>query len=310
VSSTQSEDAALLRCTGLSVERDKRTIVHDVSLELRAGEVVALLGPNGAGKSTLLDCLAGALPAAHGSVTRSGRITVALQSADMAHRSVLKNVELALAWWGVPRPERHGRAARALTELQVEHLAKRSAAELSGGERRRVHLARALAVQPDILLLDEPFAGLDGESRARLLEDSTRFLRAPERATLVVVHDRAEAWAIADRLLVLIAGELVAEGRPRELLATPPSPAVARFLGYDGELRDGDRLLLTRPAQVTIDPHGPLPALVTRTVSQEDTVRVELTLENGVVYTSCPWPAPAIGDEVRVSVTGSAAFPS
>jgi ABC-type sulfate/molybdate transport systems ATPase subunit len=300
---------ALLECTNLSVARGNRTIVDDISLELQPGEVVALLGPNGAGKSTLLDCLAGALPPASGTITRNGRLTVALQSADMMHRSALKNVELALAWWGVAPADRRDRALSALASLRVEHLAARPAVSLSGGERRRVHLARVLAVEPDILLLDEPFAGLDGESKERLLTDSTSFLRAPGRATLVVVHDRAEAWALADRLLVLIDGKLVATGTPRNVLAEPPTPVVARFLGYDGELLDGERTLLTRPAQIQLDPSGPLRARVTRTIPQEDTARLELTLDNGVVFTTCPWPAPAVGDEVAFRLTGSAAFP-
>ena len=153
---------ALLRCDHLSVARDKRVIVHDASLELRAGEVVALLGPNGAGKSTLLDCLAGALPAHAGTITRNGRLAIALQSGDMAYRTALKNIELALGWWGVQRSQRRERATNALRALGVGHLADRQAPELSGGERRRVHLARALALEPEILLLDEPFAGLDG----------------------------------------------------------------------------------------------------------------------------------------------------
>jgi ABC-type sulfate/molybdate transport systems ATPase subunit len=300
---------ALLQSANLSVARGNRTIVHDISLELQPGEVVALLGPNGAGKSTLLDCLAGALPPASGTITRNGRLTVALQSADMVHRSALKNVELALAWWGVAPGDRRARALSALASLRVDHLADRPAVSLSGGERRRVHLARVLAVEPDILLLDEPFAGLDGESKERLLTDSTSFLRAPGRATLVVVHDRAEAWALADRLLVLIDGKLVATGTPRDVLAEPPTPEAARFLGYDGELLDGDRTLLTRPAQIQLDPSGPLRARVSRTIPQEDTARLELTLDNGVVFTTCPWPAPAVGDEVAIRLTGSAAFP-
>ena len=117
---------------------------------------------------------------------------------------------LALAWWGVPRGERQARAVEALRALGAAHLADRPALSLSGGERRRVHLARAIAVGADVLLLDEPFAGLDFEVRASLLEDALSALRSPTRATMVVVHDRAEAWALADRLLILIDGELVA----------------------------------------------------------------------------------------------------
>ena len=251
----------------------------DVSAELRAGEIVALLGPNGAGKSTLLDALAGALPSVQGRIERHGRVAIALQSPDLARRTVFQNVTLALAWWGVPRAERAERAREALRAIGADHLSRRRAATLSGGERRRVHLARTIAVRPDVLMLDEPFAGLDAEVRANLLEDALSALRSTTRATLVVVHDRAEAWALADRLLILLDGRLVASGSPRELLERPPSVAVARFLGFDGRLEDGDELVLTRPPHVALDPGGPLEARVTRAVPLEDGVRLELELD-------------------------------
>jgi ABC-type multidrug transport system ATPase subunit len=299
----------LLRCEGLSVRRGAREVVSEVTAELRRGEVVALLGPNGAGKSTLLDALTGALPAARGTVHRHGRVAIALQSADLARRSVLANLTLALAWWGVPRPERPERARAALATMGAEHLAGRPAASLSGGERRRVHIARTLAVAPDVLLLDEPFAGLDAEARAALLQDAVSALRSAQRATLVVVHDRAEAWALADRLLVLVDGRLVASGTPRELLEQPPSAAVARFLGFDGRLRDGDEVLLTRPAHVRLDPDGALTARVARAVPLEDGVRLELELDGGRLYAVSDVPAPRPGDTVQVAVHGGVRFP-
>jgi ABC-type sulfate/molybdate transport systems ATPase subunit len=193
--------------------------------------------------------------------------------------------------------------------IGAEHLAQRPAGALSGGERRRVHLARTIAVRPDVLLLDEPFAGLDAEVRATLLEDAVSAVRSAARATLVVVHDRAEAWALADRLLILIDGELVASGPPRELLERPPSPVVARFLGYDGSLLEGDQTTLTRPAHVLLDANGPLRATVTRAVPLEDGVRLELELDNGKLYTVAPLPAPGIGEMVRLHLSGGARFP-
>ncbi len=158
--------------------RHASTVLHDVDLELRAGELVALLGPNGAGKSTLLDALSGALAPAAGSVERHGRVAVALQSAEMARRSVLANLTVALGWWGVPRAQRAPRAREALEAIGAEHLAQRPATALSGGERRRVHLAGCWRSEPDVLLLDEPFAGLDPEVRAALLQDAERALRS------------------------------------------------------------------------------------------------------------------------------------
>jgi ABC-type sulfate/molybdate transport systems ATPase subunit len=283
--------------------------VRDVSVELRRGELVAVLGPNGAGKSTLLDALGGVLAPVKGRVERHGRVAIALQSPDLARRSVLANVVVALAWWGVPRRERSDRAREALRAMGAEHLSGRAAGTLSGGERRRVHIARALAVRPDILMLDEPFAGLDAEARAHLLEDAVSALRSDTRATLVVVHDRAEAWALADRLLVLIDGELVASGPPRDLLEHPPSAVVARFLGYDGSLEEAGGTLLTRPAHVTLDPAGPLWARVTRAVALEDGVRLELELERGRLYAVAPHPGPRRGDTIRVRVDGGARFP-
>jgi len=301
--------SVLLRCEHLSVQRGKRTVVSDVTAELRAGEIVALLGPNGAGKSTLLDALAGALPPTGGRIERNGRIGIALQAPDLARRTVLANVTLALAWWGVPRGERADRARAALRAIGAEHLARRPAATLSGGERRRVHLARAIAVSPDVLMLDEPFAGLDAEVRANLLEDALSALRSRTRATLVVVHDRAEAWALADRLLILIDGRLVASGTPRELLEHPPSVAVARFLGFDGSLERDGELLMTRPPHVAIDPAGLLNARVTRAVPLEDGVRLELELHGGRLYCVSPLPAPRPGDTVRVRIDGGVRFP-
>ncbi len=305
----RSGNPVALRCEELSVHRGKREVVRGVSAELRVGELVGLLGPNGAGKSTLLDALGGVLAPSKGRIERHGRVTIALQSPDLARRSVLTNVTLALAWWGVPRAERSGRALEALRTMGAEHLAQRLAGTLSGGERRRVHIARALAVRPDILMLDEPFAGLDAEARATLLEDAVSALRSPTRATLVVVHDRAEAWALADWLLIMIDGEVVAAGTPRGLLEDPPSPLVARFLGFDGTFEEGGQTLLTRPPHVTLEPDGPLRARVTRAVALEDGVRLELELEHGRLYTVSPIPAPRVGDTVRIRIDGGARFP-
>jgi hypothetical protein len=144
--------------------------------------------------------------------------------------------------------------------------------------------------------------------RADLLTDAAEVLRTPGRATLVVVHDRAEAWALADRLLILIGGELHASGPPRELLEAPPTPVVARFLGFDGELADGDQVLLTRPAHVLVG-DGDLDARVTRIVPLEDGLRLELTLDGGRLYAVAPIPGPALGEQVPVRVTGGVRYP-
>ena len=302
--------SVLLRCEHLTVRRGRREVLSDIGLELRAGELVALLGPNGAGKSTLLDALAGSLPVADGRIERHGRIAVALQSGDLAQRTALANVTAALRWWGAPREERAALAGAALSLMGAGHLADRQADSLSGGERRRVHLARAVAVRPDILMLDEPFSGVDAETRSALLEDSLSAIRSAARATLVVVHDRVEAWAMADRLLILLDGRLVASGAPDDLLERPPTSAVARFLGFDGMLEEpGDGILMTRPPHIVIDPDGPLEARVARAIPVEDGVRLALVLDGGTVYAVAGRPAPEPGESVRVRLVGGARFP-
>ncbi|KQW46913.1 hypothetical protein ASC77_17080 [Nocardioides sp. Root1257] len=296
---------------GVSIKRGRRTVVHDLDLDLRAGEVVALLGPNGAGKSTILEAVGGIIEPSAGTVTRHGRVATVLQSPGLASRSVRANVDLAQSWWGVPRGERRARTDAALAQLGAEHLARRQAAALSGGERRRVHLARGLAVRPDLLLLDEPFAGLDPETHAALVQDTSTALRDAARAVLVVLHQRADAWALADRVLVLLDGRILADGAPDDLLREPPSAEVARFLGYDGELvePDGTRVL-TRAAWVHLDEAGDLEATVTRELRMEDGVRVDLATARGTLRTFHRGTRIGTGDRVRVRLEHAVRFPS
>ncbi|MBE7190706.1 ABC transporter ATP-binding protein, partial [Jatrophihabitans endophyticus] len=148
--------APVLVCDDVTVRRGRREILHGIGLHVEPGESVAVLGPNGAGKSTLLAALDGRLPVSSGRVERRGRVAGVLQSPALANRTALANVELALAWWRVPRAARRHRARDALELMNAGHLAQAPAVTLSGGERRRIHLARAVAVSPDLMLLDEP----------------------------------------------------------------------------------------------------------------------------------------------------------
>jgi ABC-type sulfate/molybdate transport systems ATPase subunit len=305
-----AEPEVLLRTTALDVRRGSRGVLRDVNLDLAPGEVLAVLGPNGAGKSTLLETIGNVLSPAAGHIERNGRVATAMQSPDLAQRTARANVELALAWWGVPRRDRRSRALAALTAMRAEHLADRLAAAMSGGERRRVHLARAIAIQPDILLLDEPFAGLDPASRGALLDDTASAIRAHARAVVLVVHDRAEAWALADRLVVLIDGRIAAQGAPRDVLDRPPTAEVARFLGFNGELKTGEEILLTRPSHVQLDPTGEVSATITRLIPLEDGARVELSTESGHLFAVVGSPGPSVGDTVRLRITGGVRFPA
>jgi len=157
---------------------------------------VALLGPNGAGKTTLVGLLAGLAEPSRGRIERAGRVATALQAPAIARRTALANVEAGLGWWGVPRRERRERALRALAALGMDGRSAQAARTLSGGEKRRVHLARVLATEPDALLLDEPFAGLDAPARAELLHDAAAVLRDPRRTTLLVLVQTFGGWEL------------------------------------------------------------------------------------------------------------------
>jgi ABC-type sulfate/molybdate transport systems ATPase subunit len=303
----------LLACRSVHARHGDTEVLRGVDLEIRQGEVAVLIGPNGAGKSTLIAVAAGLLPVTSGAVERDGRVAAAMQKPALARRTALANVELAISWWEgrnrSGRDDRRTRARNALAAVNAAQLAGRDAATLSGGEARRVHLARVLAVEPDILLLDEPFAGLDPSTRADLLYDTASAIRSDRRATLVVVHDRAEAWALADRVLVMTDGRIGAQGSPRDVFEHPPTEAVAEFVGFTGSLNQGDTVVRLRPSDVVLDPQGPISAHVLRRVPLEDGVRLELSTPGGRLIAVADEPAPEVGVTTRLRLTGGIRFP-
>ena len=233
----------LVRIQDLLVRRGGRDALEVPVLDIEAGEVLALVGPNGAGKSTLLLTLAGLLQAERGEITFGDRrleewnaleyrrrLSFVFQDPLLLDLSVAQNVALGLSFRGVQKEHAEAMVGRWLRMLGIESLAKRKAAQLSGGEAQRVSLARALVLEPELLLMDEPFAALDAPTRARLLDDVSPLLEQDHRTTVMVTHDLQEAARLADRVGVIIGGRLRQVGSAQEVKACPADGDVESFV--------------------------------------------------------------------------------
>jgi ABC-type Fe3+/spermidine/putrescine transport system ATPase subunit len=207
-------------------------------LALQRGEVLAILGPNGAGKTTLLRALAGLVAPSEGSIdVRAPRgVALVFQHPLLLAGSVAWNAEVPLWGRGIARRERSERARVALARFGIGALAERDAATLSGGEARRLALARAFIVGPDLLLLDEPFDDLDAPGREVLVQDLASAIRETGIAVAIVTHDLRQALLLADRIAVLSAGALAQVGTRDEVLRRPASAEVAALVGMSNWL--------------------------------------------------------------------------
>ncbi|MCX6394876.1 MAG: ABC transporter ATP-binding protein [Propionibacteriales bacterium] len=307
--------------------------VDAVDLDLPPGSVTAVLGPSGCGKSTLLRAIAG--------LERSDRGVIAYGGADLAgtpvhrrgfalmfqdgqlfpHADVAANIGYPLRLRRRRRAEVRARVGELLDLVGLDGYAARMPATLSGGERQRVALARALAVEPRLLLLDEPFSALDRGMRERLAAEVADILRRAGTTSLVVTHDHEEAFAVADRIAVMRAGELVQVGGLAEVWAAPVDASAAELLGYDtvvagegaallGRLVGGDTgeadwdAVALRRSALVLDGSGPLAGVVRAARATPDLVRLELDVDglgrvSGVADLG---QVVAVGQHVRLGV--------
>lgn len=283
--------SAKVAVRAVQVRRGKRLVLDVPALDVPAGQVLAVLGPNGAGKSTLVQTLALLERPAAGDVLFDGvairgqvlayrrRVAMVFQEPLLLAGSVRHNVTLGLRLRGVGRKERARRADAWLARLGIAHLAHRRAHQLSGGEAQRASLARALALEPEVLLLDEPFAALDAPTRQALLLDFARLIRQTRLTTVFVTHDRDEALHLADRVAVLIGGRLRQEGTVEEVFFRPADPEVAAFVGVEtvahGHVRasgEGVSTVQTGTAAVIVATELPLGAEVCVCIRPEDVI--------------------------------------
>jgi sulfate/thiosulfate transport system ATP-binding protein len=282
----------MITATGITKRFGEFEALRGVSLEIPSGSLTALLGPSGSGKSTLLRVIAGLEVPDSGSVVIDGRDATALAPqqrgigfvfqhyAAFKHMTVRENVAFGLRVRKRSKAEIAARVNELLGIVGLAGYADRHPGQLSGGQRQRMALARALAVEPSVLLLDEPFGALDAKVRAELRAWLRRLHDEVHVTTVLVTHDQEEAMDVADRIAVLNDGDIEQAGAPRELYERPATPFVMGFLGPVTRLGAD----LVRPHDVAISLHaedGALQAQVVRVVHLGFEVRVELALDDG-----------------------------
>jgi len=265
------------------------SVLRDVSIDVTSGSLTALLGPSGGGKSTLLRVIAGLEKPDTGSVVISGVDATRLAPqrrnvgfvfqhyAAFKHMTVFDNVAFGLQVRKKRKPEIRSRVTELLELVHLEAFAKRYPAQLSGGQRQRMALARALAVEPEVLLLDEPFGALDAQVRKELRAWLRRLHDEVHVTTVFVTHDQDEAIEVADTIVVLADGEVRQAGPPAEVYDQPANPFVMRFLGPVTNI--GDRLVRPHDLELSSDPRpGSVEATVTKVLRLGFEARIEMLL--------------------------------
>jgi sulfate/thiosulfate transport system ATP-binding protein len=268
------------------------TALDDVSVEIPSGSLTALLGPSGSGKSTLLRVIAGLERLDAGRVEIDGRDATGLPPqrrgvgfvfqhyAAFKHMTVRENVAFGLKVARRPKAEIRARVEQLLELVQLPGLADRYPAQLSGGQRQRMALARSLAVQPSVLLLDEPFGALDARVRQELRAWLRRLHDEVHVTTVFVTHDQEEAMEVADRIVVMNAGHIEQVGGPRDLYEHPANAFVMGFVGPVTRL--GELFVRPHDIQVRRQPNGTTAeAMVERLVHLGFEVRADLVLGDG-----------------------------
>ena len=297
-----------------------RNVVDQVSFEVADGELVVIVGPSGCGKSTLLRAIAGLDPIADGRVALDGSDVTALppekrriglvfqDHALFPHRRVEQNIAFGLTH--LDRAARARRVDELLELVRLPGVGKRYPHELSGGEQQRIALARALAPDPAVVLLDEPFASLDPSLRDDVRTDVIEALRLRNAAAVLVTHDREEALALGDRVAVMSAGRMLQIDRPDEVYERPNDRFVATFLGEASFLVDPDdpgHTMMARPHDLSlvVDVGGDDQVIARRylgaawryTVRRADGTKVDVDLSGG------PGSTPlSVGDACTVVV--------
>jgi tungstate transport system ATP-binding protein len=240
---SENTEKKIISIRDLVIQRNGNNALRIDSLDIERGETLTVVGPNGAGKSTLLLALARLLKPLQGDIRYDGKplkqwneleyrrkISFVFQAPLLMDMTVEQNVTLGLKFRGISKEEARERAEKWMRHLGVESLSKRRSGQLSGGEAQRVSLARAFVLDPELLLLDEPFAALDPPTRTKLIEDLSALLKEDHRTAVFVTHNLNEAAKLSHRIAVIVGGILRQVGPARQIKAKPADEAVAAFL--------------------------------------------------------------------------------
>ncbi|MGC5584515.1 ABC transporter ATP-binding protein [Ornithinimicrobium sp. W1665] len=313
----------MLELRDVTVRFGALAAVRSVSLDVAEGDVLAVLGPSGCGKSTLLRAVAGLEPLTAGSVVWDGRDLAGVPTHERGfalmfqdgqlfnHASVGENIAYALRLRGLGRGARRARVEELLELVGMQGYADRRPSTLSGGQQQRVALARSLAADPALLLLDEPLSALDRSLRDRLAGDLREILRQTGTTAVMVTHDHDEAFTVADRMAVMLEGEIAQEGPTGEVWRSPVSREVAEFIGYEtfleGEAaervvgRAGDEIVALRPSALRVEDAGELVGVVRRAVTVSDAVHLDVEVDGvGTVAALADEPDHQPGETVRL----------
>lgn len=339
----------MLTIEDVSVAYAERDVLRQLDLQMPEGQLLCVLGPSGGGKSTLLRAIAGLEPARSGSIWLDGRDLagvpphqrdVGLMFQDYVlfpHRDVGENVAFGLRMHGQSTSTARGRVAELLELVGLPGAERRAVSQLSGGEQQRVALARALAPRPRLLMLDEPMGSLDRALRERLPDELRAIFKELGLGVIYVTHDQDEALSVADRVVLLDEGRLVADGTPEQLWTRPPSEWAARFLGFrnvasgsvleDGlstpwgllpasavdpgsDRAEGEVAVVLRASSLTADPAGPIHGRVVARRFRGDHVLllVEVAAAPTLHVEARGGDLPAVGEEIGLSVPPGGAY--
>jgi len=295
----------MLTVRDLVVRYDEHTAVDHVDLAADHGEVVCVLGPSGGGKSSLLRAIAGLEPPAGGTIAWDGvdlastpphRRRFGLMFQDHAlfpHRDVAANVAFGLRMQGSPSADAAARVTELLELVGLAGFERRAVRELSGGEQQRVALARALAPDPRLLMLDEPLGALDRVLRERLVGELGAIFARRERTILLVTHDHEEAFALADRVVVINGGRVEQDAPAETVWQAPANAFVAEFLGYNVTTAFGSPVAI-RPDDLRLTADGSVRGTVVDRTFRRDHFRVRVRTDSGeILEVAVPPDQPA-----------------